>query len=972
MISSVFGQCEFPTYEKYGLICDEARFLCGYEMDGFIGRLLADKSPLPQPDPLCAGAGEADNIQWFSFVTDDVNVEIVIRYSNCSGNVLSPGLQVGIFENCELADDFSPLGSIYCIEDINYTDIVLTPDPLDIEVGQLYLLFVDGYAGSACDFEIEVIQGVCTDAPDQAQVCEQDCGIVAQYPGNQGCTLFRDNFTFTPSSQIIDDLFGCNPAASNTRLDSIICVEWEIQPDMGFNFISSSFIFYDSMNITSTLTVEWTNPGAYTIKPILSINPLFSTCQEMCVCSDDVVYTIDITESTIIQLPPAELCPGECVDFCNQTFCETGIEECFNRALCEIEVLSIIEKPNVEIDQGLFYLCPGECFEFQNSTYCDVDNYAISDSASCDTTYLFELENLVFSIDLVLDDALLTCTISQAFLEGEWNTNFTGNIFSAWVSELGDTLAFGNEYTALDGGEYTYVAWPEGMKGCAISLTHTVIKDDAVPEANIIAPFLDCNNLVDLLNIDTQDDIISANWSGPNGFISNDINAQISETGNYEVTLTASNGCELVLETEVMGDYETPDVELEYYDWTCSEEIPTSLYSTTSSIDSHIWMLPDGSNSSNDILNLNDLGNYSLEVTAMNGCTDLIAFEVVDLSYDPSLQLNDDRIWRCTDTEMIFDLSSQEILGLDYIWTNIEGAFLSNSINLVIYSPGIYILTTQDENLECIGNDTIRVIEDPNPFVDIEFTTLSPFCIGGSDGSIEILSIAGGEAPYVIELDGELYSDVTKIELAPGSYTLNVIDAFDCTVTKAIDIPAAEEIIVTIDPELSIRYGQSQTLTFETNLDESEISVIEWTDEAGEILGLERDLIFIGRQIEFIYLKVESLEGCEVISQIKVNLNFEVDIYYPNVFSPNSDGNNDHFVLYNNGFPEMADDLKIFDRSGELIYKSSQTHFNDSHVGWDGTFNGDQCQPGVYVFILEYTLVNGYKKTLAGSITLVR
>ena len=96
------------------------------------------------------------------------------------------------------------------------------------------------------------------------------------------------------------------------------------------------------------------------------------------------------------------------------------------------------------------------------------------------------------------------------------------------------------------------------------------------------------------------------------------------------------------------------------------------------------------------------------------------------------------------------------------------------------------------------------------------------------------------------------------------------------------------------------------------------------------------------------------------------------DIYYPNVFSPNNDGNNDHFVLYNNGFPEKADNLKIFDRSGELIYKSLHTEFNDTHKGWDGTFNGDQCQPGVYVFILEYTLVNGYERTLSGSITLVR
>jgi gliding motility-associated-like protein len=281
-------------------------------------------------------------------------------------------------------------------------------------------------------------------------------------------------------------------------------------------------------------------------------------------------------------------------------------------------------------------------------------------------------------------------------------------------------------------------------------------------------------------------------------------------------------------------------------------------------------------------------------------------------------------------------------------------------------------LTTTDESVVCIGTDTIKVVPDPNPFVDFEFSTFAPLCPGDLNGSFELSAIIGGTAPYVLEINGDVYNDAIEIVLDPGSYSVNIKDAFDCVVTKIIDIPRTDDIIVTIDPELSIRYGQSETVTFDTNLDDNEIGFIEWTDEQGEILGLDKKLEFIGRQIEYIYLKVENLEGCEVVTEIKVNLSYEVDIYYPNVFSPDNDGTNDHFVIYNNGLPEMADNLKIFDRSGELIYKSSQTEFNDSKVGWDGTFNGDQCQPGVYVFILEYTLINGQRKTLSGSITLVR
>ena len=34
LMSSMVAQCVFPAYDNYGLICDEAQYLCGYELDG--------------------------------------------------------------------------------------------------------------------------------------------------------------------------------------------------------------------------------------------------------------------------------------------------------------------------------------------------------------------------------------------------------------------------------------------------------------------------------------------------------------------------------------------------------------------------------------------------------------------------------------------------------------------------------------------------------------------------------------------------------------------------------------------------------------------------------------------------------------------------------------------------------------------------------------------------------------------------
>lgn len=972
MVSTVAGQCEFPTLDKYGLICEEARFLCGYEMDGYVGKLLDEKSPLPQPDPLCAGAGEADNIQWFSFVTDDVNLEIIIRYSDCTGNILSPGLQVGIFESCELDSDMTPLGSIYCVEDINYSDIILTPDSADIEVGQLYLLFVDGYAGSACDFEIEVISGVCTDPPPSPEECEQDCGIIYSNVDHESCTFFQDTFMLDPGVQLNGGSSLCGGSPENIKLDSIMCVEWVIEPDTGFTIISESFEYFDSLGVVPTLIVEWAIEQDYLIKPIIHLNPLYSGCGNGCICTDDVAFSISISESMVVLLDEVEYCPGECVDFCDTTYCNPGVYQCFNRDECLIEILTIVEVPITEIDQGTHFICGSQCFEFQGQTYCDEDAYSVVDTASCDTMHQFQLLDLDFSIELIQSEDLLTCTISEAEMEGAWNTNFNGNIISAWISELGDTVSFGPAYTATTGGNYTFIAWPEGMQECATSLVHTVTADDAIPVATLQTPFLDCNNSSDDIIINSQNNIVSASWIGPNGYTSNDINPKVTEGGNYEVVMTASNGCTLILNTEVLSDFEIPNVQLDYDNWTCSEEIPSSSFSTSSTIESHEWTLPGGSTSGADILNLDDLGAYSLEVTGTNGCVNQINFDVADLSYDPSLQLSEDKIWRCNDTAFSLDLDAQQVAGLSYLWTTLEGGLLSNTINVTISEPGIYILTVEDEEVSCIGYDTVRIKEDPNPFVDMELESFAPMCEDDSDGSIGIINIEGGEGPYRYEINGSSYSDLADVFLSAGTYTLDIFDGFDCQVSKIIDIPEAQEFTVMIDSELDIRFGESKTLFFESNLTDNDIISIEWSDDKGQLLGIDRELLFTGSETEYIYLNVVNLEGCTAEAQIKVNLSFEVDIFYPNVFSPNNDGNNDVFSLFNNGYPDLMDQLKVFDRSGELVYSSAQTQFNDSNSGWDGTFNGSECQPGVYVFIIEYTLMNGEHKTMSGTITLVR
>ncbi|HJW29503.1 MAG TPA: gliding motility-associated C-terminal domain-containing protein, partial [Saprospiraceae bacterium] len=68
--------------------------------------------------------------------------------------------------------------------------------------------------------------------------------------------------------------------------------------------------------------------------------------------------------------------------------------------------------------------------------------------------------------------------------------------------------------------------------------------------------------------------------------------------------------------------------------------------------------------------------------------------------------------------------------------------------------------------------------------------------------------------------------------------------------------------------------------------------------------------------------------------------------------------------------PDITDfKLWIYDRWGELVFNSHDPQFE-----WDGTFHGKKLLPGVYAYVLEYTMngLGSSRQKLIGDITLVR
>lgn len=66
----------------------------------------------------------------------------------------------------------------------------------------------------------------------------------------------------------------------------------------------------------------------------------------------------------------------------------------------------------------------------------------------------------------------------------------------------------------------------------------------------------------------------------------------------------------------------------------------------------------------------------------------------------------------------------------------------------------------------------------------------------------------------------------------------------------------------------------------------------------------------------------------------------------PTAFSPNNDGHNDVYKVY--AAPVREFEMLIFNRWGQLLYQT-----NNQYQGWDGKFQGKECENGTYVAVIK-------------------
>jgi gliding motility-associated-like protein len=105
--------------------------------------------------------------------------------------------------------------------------------------------------------------------------------------------------------------------------------------------------------------------------------------------------------------------------------------------------------------------------------------------------------------------------------------------------------------------------------------------------------------------------------------------------------------------------------------------------------------------------------------------------------------------------------------------------------------------------------------------------------------------------------------------------------------------------------------------------------------------------------------------GCSDSACVIVDVDIKCgELFVPNAFSPNADGENDMLFVMGNCIRDL--NFAIFDRWGEKVFETS-----DPLTGWDGSFRGKALDTSVLVYYLSAT-VDGVEVKKHGNITLVK
>lgn len=300
-----------------------------------------------------------------------------------------------------------------------------------------------------------------------------------------------------------------------------------------------------------------------------------------------------------------------------------------------------------------------------------------------------------------------------------------------------------------------------------------------------------------------------------------------------------------------------------------------------------------------------------------------------------------------------------------YYWTPTSGlsCFICEDPKASPQQTTVYTANAQGPG-GCTATDTVTVTVFPQ--LDLHAGPDTTICPGQSvmlhaDGAVDYLW-----SPSTGLSDPSIPNPVST-PASPVTYFLSALDEHGCDQSDSMHIdlfPSPGPVVAGFDTTVC----RGTSVTIQVTAD----GAITWTPS--DHLSCDnciQPIVFTDTTITYV-VSVTDPNGCFAgTDSVTVTIDTTCDeslpptMMIPSAFSPNNDGKNDHFNVVGSGIQDYR--LDIYNRWGELVFTTNNTAF-----GWDGTYNSQQQNVGVYTWHLTGSLVTGVKIEKSGNVTLIR
>jgi gliding motility-associated-like protein len=374
------------------------------------------------------------------------------------------------------------------------------------------------------------------------------------------------------------------------------------------------------------------------------------------------------------------------------------------------------------------------------------------------------------------------------------------------------------------------------------------------------------------------------------------------------------------------------------------------------------------------------MGFHTLTYTYAEGNCVFSESITVEVSPPPVADAGSDATLTCKEGESSVQLGGTNTSAggnIVHLWSAATGAFPGDSTLLHpnVSLAGTYTLTVTDTVAGCVETDDVVVVASQD--VPVPVLSIKPIsCFGENDGAIEIISVSGGESPYLFSLNGSPFTQTSAYPfLTPGVYELQVIDINGCENMLTIDLQQPQELsvqlIAYIEGDNIIHLGDSAQLEALVTLPEDSLDLVQWQPDSLVSCDTCLDPVATPVQTTTFSVTVES-NGCTDSDQMTLFVRKDRQIYVPNAFSPNNDGRNDFFEIY--AGPQVASikSFLVFNRWGESVWKYLDFLPGDPAGSWNGMFRNRVMNPAVFTWFAEIEFVDGSTELFEGDVTLVK